>query len=271
MKQATLLRSTALAFAVSLALAGCGSSHKGADHAASSGNSSGNNAGNSAPAQPSGNAGVASNPSAQSLARPDVHTADSAYTTLHSDTHIMYYYEAYRATPPDYKGMAAIISRQYRTTTDVFKKHSLMKDLQPIMDKKLAKAKAHPYVAWPMQNLTLTNYSFHRHGFALTGTSLLTGSDEYFLNYNYYVSGNPYSITLRNSEQFGFLPVHNAALAKKIEYYVSHGNNCLVKVFMFVNGADLSHRKVKADAVKIELFSPNKKLLLTQYAQHFGN
>ncbi|MBN6740402.1 hypothetical protein JKG47_07625 [Acidithiobacillus sp. MC6.1] len=204
----------------------------------------------------------------QSLARPDVHTADSAYTTLHSDTHIMYYYEAYRATPPNYKGMAAIISSQYRTTSDVFKKHALMKDLKPIMAKKMAEAKAHPYVAWPMQNLTLADYSFHRHGFALTGTSLLTGSYEYFQDYRYM---NPYSITLRNSKQFGFLPVHSKALAKKIEYYVSHGNNCLVKVYMFVNGADLSHRRVKADAVKIELFSPNKKLLLTQYAQHFGN
>ena len=78
-------------------------------------------------------------------------------------------------------------------------------------------------------------------------------------------------ITLRNSSQFGFLPVSSKALAKKIEYYVSHGNNCLVKVYMFVNGAELSHRMVKADAVKIQLFSPNKKLLLTQYAQHFGN
>ncbi|MBN6743053.1 hypothetical protein JKG47_21710 [Acidithiobacillus sp. MC6.1] len=44
MMQATLLRSTALAFAVSLALAGCGSSHKGAAPSAPSGNSSGNNA-----------------------------------------------------------------------------------------------------------------------------------------------------------------------------------------------------------------------------------
>ena len=42
------------------------------------------------------------------------------------------------------------------------------------------------------------------------------------------------------------------ALAKKIEYYVSHGNNCFVKVYMFVNGAELSHRMVKADGVKIQ-------------------
>jgi hypothetical protein len=260
-KQAALLRSTALAFAVSLALAGCGSQHKGAAPAAPSGNSSGSssNGGNTAAAHPSGSA----------VTRPDIHTPDSDYTTLHSNTHVMYYYEAYRATPPNYKIMATAISRQYRATSDVFKKHALMKDLKPIMDKKMTEAKAHPYVAWPMQNLTLANYSFHRHGFALNGTNLLTGDYEYFPVYSAPIHSTP--ITLRNSKQFGFLSVSNKALAKKIEYYVSHGNNCFVKVYMFVNGAELSHRMVKADGVKIQLFSPNKKLLLTQYAQHFGN
>ena len=272
MKQAALLRSTALAFAVSLALAGCGSNHKSAAPAAPSGNhNSSGSSSNNAPAQPSGSAGVAHNPSGQSLARPDVHTADSAYTTLHSNTHIMYYYEAYRATPPDYKAMATAISRQYRATSDVFKKHALMKDLKPIMDKKMAEARAHPYVAWPTQNLTLSNYSFHRHGFALTGNSLLTGDYEYFSNYYSNGATSFTSITLRNAKQFAFLPVNNEALAKKIEHYVSHGNNCLVKVYMFVNGASLSRQRVKADGVKIQLFSPNKKLLLTQYARHFGN
>jgi hypothetical protein len=262
--QTALLRSTALAFAVSLALAGCGSNHKGAAPSVPSGNgsesqSNGNSSGKPTSAQPTDS----------SVARPDIHTPDSDYTTLHSNTHIMYYYQAYRATPPNYKVMATTISRQYRATSDVFKKHALMKDLKPIMDKKMAEAKAHPYVAWPMQNQTLADYSFQRHGFALTGTSLLTGDYEFFPEYSAPVSSTP--ITLRNSSQFGFLPVSSKALAKKIEYYVSHGNNCLVKVYMFVNGAELSRRMVKADGVKIELFSPNKKLLLTQYAQHFGN
>jgi len=130
-------------------------------------------------------------------------------------------------------------------------------------------AKADPLFANSPQNQTLADYSFQRHGFALTGTSLLTGDYEFFPEYSAPVSSTP--ITLRNSSQFGFLPVSSKALAKKIEYYVSHGNNCLVKVYMFVNGAELSRRMVKADGVKIELFSPNKKLLLTQYAQHFGN
>ena len=264
MNQTALLRSTALAFAVSLALAGCGSNHKGAAPSVPSGNSSGSQSNGNSSSKP-----TSAQPTDSSVTRPDIHTPDSDYTTLHSNTHIMYYYQAYRATPPNYKVMATTISRQYRATSDVFKKHALMKDLKPIMDKKMAEAKAHPYVAWPMQNLTLANYSFHRHGFALTGTNLLTGDYEYFPEYSAPVSSTP--ITLRNSSQFGFLPVSSKALAKKIEYYVSHGNNCLVKVYMFVNGAELSRRMVKADGVKIELFSPNKKLLLTQYARHFGN
>lgn len=254
MKQAALLRSTTIAFAVSLALAGCGSQHK---DAAPSSNSNGTSSSNAANTHTS-----------NSAARPDIHTPDSDYTTLHSNAHVMYYYEAYRATPPNYKVMATAISRQYRATSDVFKKHALMKDLKPIMNKKMAEAKAHPYVVWPMQNLTLANYSFHRHGFALTGTNLLTGDYEYFPEYSAPISSTP--ISLRNPKQFEFLPVSSKALAKKIEYYVSHGNNCFVKVYMFVNGAELSHRMVKADGVKIQLFSPNKTLLLTQYASHFG-
>ena len=263
MKQAALLRSTTLAFAVSLALAGCGSQHKDAAPAAPSGNSSGSSSSNAAATHPSSSAAAA-------LARPDVHTPDSAYTSLHSETHIMFYYGAYRVTPPNYKDMASVISHQYQATSDVFKKHALMKALKPIMDKKMAEAKAHPYVVWPMQNLALSDYSFHRHGFSVRGTGLLTGSDEYF-SQDGGVNFNPYAITLRNSTQFGFLPVSSKALAKKIEYYVSHGNNCFVKIYMFADGAELSHRIVKADAVKIQLFSPNKTLLLTQYAQHFGN
>ena len=269
MNQTALLRSTALAFAVSLALAGCGSNHKGAAPSVPSGNSSGSHSsGNSSN---NGSKPTSAQPTDSSVARPDIHTPDSDYTTLHSNTHIMYYYEAYRATPPDYKVMATTISRQYRATSDVFKKHALMKDLKPIMDKKMAEARAHPYVAWPMQNQTLADYSFQRHGFALTGTSLLTGDYEFFPAHFDRTPIPSTPITLRNSSQFGFLPVSSKALAKKIEYYVSHGNNCLVKVYMFVNGAELSRRMVKADGVKIELFSPNKKLLLTQYARHFGN
>ena len=264
MNQTALLRSTALAFAVSLALAGCGSNHKGAAPSVPSGNSSGSQSNGNSSSKP-----TSAQPTDSSVTRPDIHTPDSDYTTLHSNTHIMYYYQAYRATPPNYKVMATTISRQYRATSDVFKKHALMKDLKPIMDKKMAEAKAHPYVAWPMQNLTLANYSFHRHGFALTGTNLLTGDYEYFPEYSAPVPSTP--ITLRNPKQFEFLPVSSKALAKKIEYYVSHGNNCFVKIYMFADGAELSHRIVKADAVKIQLFSPNKTLLLTQYAQHFGN
>lgn len=193
---------------------------------------------------------------------PDWNTPASDYVSLATGNDIMFQYYAHTGISPNYKTIATNFDHRYANTSDVFTQHKILKEIKPIIDQRIASAKQHPYVYWPMYNLNLGNYSFKRHGFSTSGTMLFGNGSQM-----YYDTNSSFSLELRNGQAFSFLPVKNQKLAQKIEHYVSQDDTLYVQPYMFVNGASLSSHEVRAIGIRINVYGPQKQLLLS-YAPH---
>lgn len=248
------------ALCITAGLAGCSSHHSSAakNPPPPTANSSASSSALSTPQTPP------AAPKDTALAQPDWKTPISAYVPLKDTNDVMFYYYANTGVTPDYKAIAKNFDRHYMDTTNVFTKHKILKQIRPIVDRKLAEAKAHPYVYWPMYGMSLGNYSFKRHGFPMQGTMLLGGGYLRYDSWRY----EEFSVTLRNTQDFQFLTVKNHKLAEKMEHWISSGQPIYVQPYLFVNGASLDHRRVKAVATQIEIFGPQKQLLMTYAPPH---
>ncbi len=251
-----------VALCITAGLAGCGSSHH--HSAASSSAATPPPPAASAPSSTPPPAPKPAAPKAAAYTQPDWTTPTSDYIPLRDTNDVMFYYYANTGVSPNYKTIASNFDRHYMDTTDVFTKHKIIKEIRPIVDRKIATAKAHPYVYWPMYGMSLGTYSFKRHGFPMQGTMLLGGGYVRYTSWRY----EYFSVVLRNTQDFQFLTVKNRKLAEKIEHWLSSGQNVYVRPYLFVNGASLDHRRVKAVATKIEIFGPQKQLLMTYTPPH---
>lgn len=236
-----------------LALAGCGSSHH-----------SDNNTGTPSQTSSTTVASKPAKPSETSYKLPDWGKPSADYVSIKNNNTLMFYYYANTGMPADYHVIASNEDAQYRSTSNVFTKHKLLHDLKPILDRKLAYAKAHPYAYWPMYQMNLGNYSFKRHGFPMANTMLISSGT---ISYDQWASTS-FSLETKNHNAFSFLPVKNKKLAKKIESFISADDAIYVKPYLFINGASLSNNTVKAICTKIAIYGPEKQLLMTYSPRH---
>lgn len=258
---------------LALGMAGCGSSHHGDNNATAS------SATTQSAQQTGANSPVANALNAFGDAKfhrltvsapvhkkiigpmPDWNTPIKDYVPLVKNEQMAEQYVAHDHKLSDNQ-IASILYAKYATQKDVFKKQEMLKKLKPVMDKRLAEIRRHPYVYTPKLTMTLRNYSFKKHGFKVAFALLLSGGTMYFPNGDGYPV---YSATLLNHEDFSFLPVKNTALAKKIETFVAKNQSLYVRIYMFVNGADRT--EVRAVGTRVNVYGPNKHLLMV-YTPH---
>lgn len=255
------------ALGMALGLAGCGSSHHDQSKTSvppppASANTGQGSASNSAlsPSAP------AASPAPAAYSMPDLKTPLTDYVPLQTSNDVMFQYYAHTGIAPDYKTIASNFDRHYVDTSDVFTKRKIIKEIKPLVDRRIAAAKAHPYVYWPMFGLELGTYSFKRHGFSMQGTMLISGGYAEYTNFE----SQRFDVNLRNSRDFTFLPVTNQKLAQKIEHWVSQDQDLYVQPYLFVNGASLNHHQVHAVCTRINIYGPQKQLLMSYTPAHNG-
>lgn len=241
-----------------LGLAGCGSSHHDQSKAPAT------------PSTPSAAPDQGSSSSASSSSKPASpvpaaypvpkwNTPLSDYIPLSNSNAVMFQYYAHTGIAPDYKTIASNFDSHYMDTSDVFTKHKIIKEIKPVVDQRIAAAKAHPYVYWPMYGLELGNYSFKRHGFSMQGTMLISGGYAEYTDFK----DQRFTLNIRNANDFTFLPVKNQKLAQKMEHWISNDDAVYVQPYLFINGASLDHHQVHATCTRINIYGPHKELLMS--------
>ena len=81
------------------------------------------------------------------LPKPDADKPLSSYPELTSGQQVMFLYAAASKLPPDFEKMAEVYSREYRQSSDAFRKNDLLQAIKPQIEQGIAQAAAQPY-AW---------------------------------------------------------------------------------------------------------------------------
>lgn len=203
---------------------------------------------------------------AASLPQPDWSTPDSAYVPITKGTQLMFLYSAFSGLPPDYDKMAQAFSNDYASTSDVFKKQTLLTALRPKLDAGITDARQHPYVIWTIgrYDASLSHYEMAQHAFALNANILQQGGSGYMSD------ASAYNIAFTNGTQFLQLHVTDEATAHAIENIVSGSQSFGgLKIYAFVQSTDdTSSPTVEAMITKVELLGPQGNVLFTQTAKH---
>lgn len=194
-------------------------------------------------------------------------TPDSDYKKIDNEAQIMFYYAAYSKKHPSYESMAEAYSGKYNSTTNVFKKKSILENLSPIFSKEIAAAKSHPYVVINgSTDFNRGDYSFSKKRYTI-GSGLLAGARVGYSCIQFEGKGDcRYGFGLlkvRNYNNMRHIYVKDESTAKKIADYISKGGVIKYKLYGFVYGAQ--NNNVEIEAIKVKIYGPKNKLLLTQH------
>ena len=247
MRNSTLL----LMLAVALALSAC----KKDDDA---------NATNNA-AAPSGLLGQAADKAkaegaTAALPQPDASKPLTSYRKLgNSNADAMFLYQAVSSLPPDYEKLANGISKEFRDTSDSFRKQELLAALQPQMEQQIAQAKASPYGYITLKyNNNLEAYDFQRKGFPVFSFGENT-EKERLGDYSF---GK--TLNWANRSQVAFAPVGNEAAARLIEGMRTKGrydNPPLLNVYFFAQSANLNSDEINAVVTRVQVIDKSGRVL----------
>ncbi|EQD67623.1 hypothetical protein B1B_05869, partial [mine drainage metagenome] len=145
------------------------------------------------------------------MPQPDFSTPDGAYVALTNDNQVMFLYAAFSGLPANYDRMAQAYSSDYRSTSNVFKKHDLLTALQPKIEAAIADAKAHPYITWTDDSPQIGHYDFNQHTFADNSALFQQGGYVFFSG----IGG--YDLAVTNGQAFQQLHVADETKAHEIE------------------------------------------------------
>lgn len=244
MRNTTLM----LLAASALALSACG---KGGDDADTPANADG--------AAPSGLLGEAADKAkvestAAALPQPDTNKPISEYPQLEGGNQIMFHYVAASKLPPDYAKLAEPFSKEYRNTSDAFRRNDLLEAIKPQLDQQIAQARANPYGWMKVGDANLGAYDFDRKGFPVG--EFASSTTRYF-NDNY-----GYKIGWSNYSQIAFAPVTDEAAARRIESMrTGYNDRPQLKVHFFAQSADLSDQKVNAVVTHVQIIDKSGRVL----------
>lgn len=194
---------------------------------------------------------------AAALPQPDANKPLSEYPELDSGNQIMFLYVAAAGLPPDYAKLAESYSRDYRTTSDTFRKNDLLEALRPQLDQRIAEAGANPYGWMQIDDADLGAYDFERKGFPVNEFS--DGS------YRYFSDNSSYRIGWSNNSQAAFAPVVDEQVARQIESMRNdYRNRPQLKIFFFAQSADLNSQRVSGHITRVQITDRSGRVL-TEY------
>lgn len=184
-------------------------------------------------------------------------TPDSAYLRLDSGEQLMYLYYAVSALPLPLPELAEQLSQDYRQTQDQFKRQDIQKALEPRIKAAVATAAQQRYVIWEADGNVIDHYDFGRKQFPLN-EGYWKGTSRSYFNDN-----SRYQISFTGAIQA--LPVPDEAQARVIEEKLGKFQPLRLRVYAFVQDADLNNKLLKAQPLKFELLD-NKGAVLARSA-----
>jgi hypothetical protein len=182
------------------------------------------------------------------LPRANRDTPESQYAHLDSGYQLAALFYALSAMPPDYDVLAAAASREYRTTTDEFRKRDLLQALRGKIDQDLARYKdpRNRYFTLDQNNAAVQHYDFKTSSFPV-GYNIGPGA------YTYFNDAPNYKLAYNNGGDFLRMPVADEQRAKEIESMVTRYQLAggVSTFYIFVQEADTTNNEVKAHIVRV--------------------
>lgn len=180
------------------------------------------------------------------------------YQDLKSGRTVMFAYLSVDTLPIDYGKIAGLVSSEYASSQDEFRKHDLMAALKPGIDAEIAKARANRYYRMEGE-VEVEKYDFVSKSFQL-GTFKDSDTQMYFNDIQ------NYSVGFANAEQFQRLKVEDEAQARRVEAVRAEtavGGNPLQKayakhklflsIYLFASEARLGQPVLIAEIVRVQL------------------
>lgn len=191
---------------------------------------------------------------AAALPQPDPDKPLSSYPELTGGQDVMFLYVAASKMPPDFEKLAESFSREYRQTSDAFRKNDLLEALKPQLEQRIAQATAAPYAWVQIDNPGLDSYDFERGGFTVGEfTSEMR---------RYYNDASSYSYQWANRDQVVFAPVADEDVARKLESMrTDRRQSPRLKVYFFAQSADLNSQRINALVTRVQVTDRNGNVL----------
>lgn len=188
------------------------------------------------------------------------------YQELTNGRTVLFAHLSVDTMPIDYPRIANLVSVEYASSKDEFRKHDLLTALRPGIDAEIAKARANRY--YRMQGeAEIEKYDFETKSFRL-GTFSDAGSHIYFNDIK------DYSIAFINAREFQQLRVEDEAQARRVEAVRAEtgaGANALARayakhklfltIFFYAAEAKLGQPVLLAEVTKVQLRDENGNLL----------
>lgn len=227
-----------------LALSACGKGESaGTDPAAG---------GTSAAGGRFGDAREAPAAAAPGLPKADMNKPLDAYPELQNGQQLMFLYTAASRLPPDFAKLAGHYSRDYRDTSDSFRKNDLLQAIKPQLEQQIAAAAASPYAWMPVDNVRLGAYDFDRKGFPVNEFD--NDGQRYFRD-NY-----GYKLSWANRDQVRFAPVTDEARARELESLRTR-HRLGLKVYFFAQSANLNSQTIEAYVTRVQVMDRDGRVL----------
>lgn len=197
---------------------------------------------------------------AAALPQPDASKPLSSYRKLgDNNADAMFLYQAVSSLPPDYEKLANGISKEFRDTSDSFRKQELLVALKPQMEQQIAQAKASPYGYITLKyNNNLEAYDFQRKGFPVFSFGENT-QKEHLGDYSF---GK--TLNWVNRGQVAFAPVGDEAAARLIERMRTkdrYDNPPLLNVYFFAQSANLNSDEINAVVTRVQIIDKSGRVL----------
>lgn len=185
---------------------------------------------------------------AAALPQADASTAETSYVPVNSGAQLAYLYYAVSGIPVDYEKLAAIVSQEFRTTSNEFKKQEILQTLKPKIDQQIASFKQNHYVvidtSYQLDHIDMASKSFPLRG--------LPSNDSYI----YYQDSSTYKLALTNAEAFSKYKAASDEQAREleglVEKYHARGN---ARLYLYAQDTDMNAQLVRFQAVKIKLLA----------------
>ena len=195
---------------------------------------------------------------AATLPQPDKGVALDQYVAIKSGEALMYLFYGISKMPPDMNSVAEQISADYRVSNDQFKRQDMLKVLTPRIQANIAEQGQHRYVTWDVEGDVLDHYDFTAKRFPIK-PAYWNGNSRFFWN-----DLPQYQISFSAPNALHDLPVADEGLAREMEGMVSQFHPLRMKIFAFVQDADLNSKTLNAVITHVELSDRTGRLLVKQ-------
>lgn len=177
------------------------------------------------------------------------------YQELSSGKQLLFTYLGISTMPVDFEKIAAVISNEYRSQSDEFKKRDILNAIKPGVEKEIAKAKDGRYFYMDIDG-RLDKYDFNTKSFTVIDLND-SGS------YRYFYDLSEYKLNFTNNSSFNKITVLDENQARSIEGLRSKYQGIKTRIYFFAVDTKLGETTILGEITKVRI-SDGKGNTLTE-------